>query len=163
MPQSYPAAWSKWETKWLSYHHQDCETKHTSGWGCILMTPCHGRRCSNALYVYELDLIWVWSGWGVSIISHSMIQVRNRVNHLSPTTTETSTLGDQISLWGCFHMTTRQSGRCWNTLYMYEVDLIWVWSGWGAPVTTHSMLQVRNRVNLLPPDQALGGLAKEIF
>ena len=74
MPQSYPAAWSKWETEWLSYHHQDCETKHISGWGCILMTPSHGRRCSNALYVYELDLIWVWSGWGVSIISHSMIQ-----------------------------------------------------------------------------------------
>jgi len=84
MPQSYPAACYKWETEWLSYHHSDCETKHISGWGCILMTPSHGRRCSNALYVYEVYLIWVCSGWGASIITYNMIQVRNRVNLLLP-------------------------------------------------------------------------------
>ena len=24
--------------------------------------------------------------------------------------------------------------RCWNTLYIYEVDLLWVWSVWGAVI-----------------------------
>jgi hypothetical protein len=29
-----------------------------------------------------------------------------------------------------------------NTLYMYGVDLIWVWSGWDASIITYSILQV---------------------
>jgi hypothetical protein len=32
-----------------------------------------------------------------------------------------------LSGWGCILMTTSQSRRCWNTLYMYEEDLLWVW------------------------------------
>ena len=39
----------------------------------------------------------------------------------------------------------------WNTLYMYEVDLICVWSRWGAWIIIYCTIQVqvRNRVNLL--------------
>jgi hypothetical protein len=34
------------------------------------------------IYVYQVDLLWVWSGWDVSIISYSTLLVRLQVNHL---------------------------------------------------------------------------------
>jgi hypothetical protein len=43
----------------------DCETKHLSGWCCILMTCSRSSRCWNTLYMYEEDLLWVWSVWEV--------------------------------------------------------------------------------------------------
>ena len=111
----------------------------------------------HIIYVYEVDLIWVWSGWGILIISHSIYKWETE---WITSITETSTLSDQISLWGWILMIPGQSGRCWNTLYIYKVNLQWVWSGWDAPITTHSMLQVqeqeRNWVYLLP-DQAKSG------
>ena len=33
------------------------------------MTRSHGWRWSNTLYTYKEDLLWVWTGWGVLIIS----------------------------------------------------------------------------------------------
>jgi hypothetical protein len=34
------------------------------------------------------------------------------------------------------------SRRCWNTVYMYKVDRLWVWSVWGASIIrTYNMLQ----------------------
>jgi hypothetical protein len=45
-PQSWPTAYCKWETKWMSYcHHWDCETKHISVWCCILMTSSQSGIC----------------------------------------------------------------------------------------------------------------------
>jgi hypothetical protein len=97
-----------------------CETKHISGWGFVLMTTSHSGRCWNKLYMYEVDLIWVWSGWGASIITYSMLQVRDQVNLLLlPCETK------HISGWGCVLMTTSHSGRWRNALYIYEVDLLW--------------------------------------
>jgi hypothetical protein len=108
--------------------------------GCILMTTIHNRLYQNTLYRYEEDLIGVWSGWGVLIIVYSMIQVRNRVNHLLPLW-----LWDQdISDCGCILMTTSQSLRCQNTFYMHEDHLIGVWCVWGASIIVYSMIQVRN-------------------
>ena len=37
--------------------------------------------------------------------------------HKSPTPEETSG-------WGCIVMTTSRSSICWNTLYIYKVDLL---------------------------------------
>jgi hypothetical protein len=61
-----------------------CETKHISGWGYILMTCRQSSRCWNTSYMYEADLLRVWSEWGASIITYSMIQVRNQENLLLP-------------------------------------------------------------------------------
>jgi hypothetical protein len=75
----------------------------------------------------------------------------------SPTTT-TENVKPSISAWGGICMSTGRNRRCWNTLYMYEVDLLWVWSGWVASIITYSMIQVKIRVNLLllilPPSQS---------
>jgi hypothetical protein len=100
-------------------------------------------------FIYdEVDLIWLWSGWGASIIIYSMIHVRNQKPSELPTTA-TATVRQQISGWSCILMTPSHNRRCWNTLYMYKVDLIWVWSGWVVLIITYSTLQVRNRVNRL--------------
>jgi hypothetical protein len=50
-----------------------------------------------------------------------------------------------------YHMTTSHNSRRWNTLYMNEVNLLWVWSGWGALIITYSILQVMNPHTLLLP------------
>jgi hypothetical protein len=39
---------------------------------------------------------------------------------------------ERISGWCCMLKTTGHCSRCWNTLYMYKEDLIWVWGEWGA-------------------------------
>jgi hypothetical protein len=43
--------------------------KRISGWGYIFMTTSHSRsrsrRCQNPCYMYEVDLLWVWSVWCV--------------------------------------------------------------------------------------------------
>ena len=56
-----------------------------------------------------------------------------------------------ISGWGCIHMTASHNRTCWNTLYMHEADLLWVWSEWGAAIITCSMIRVKNQVNFLRP------------
>jgi len=123
-----------------------CETKHISGWGCVLMPTSHSGRCWSALYMYDFHLLRVWSGWGASIITYSMLQVRDQVNLLLlQLWCETK----HISGWGCVLMPTSHSGRCWSALYMYDFHLLRVWSGWGASIITYSMLQVRDQVNLL--------------
>ena len=109
------------------------------------MTCSHSRGCWNTLYMYDKDLLWVWSGWGVLIITYSTLQVRNRENLLLlPLWCETN----HTSGWGCILMTTGSSRRCWNTLYMHDKDLLWVWTGDGASIITYSM---RNQVNHLLP------------
>jgi hypothetical protein len=37
--------------------------------GCILMSTNHSKRHKNTLYMYEGDLIRVWTDWGASIIT----------------------------------------------------------------------------------------------
>ena len=39
-------------------------------------------------------------------------------------------------------MTTSHRRRCWNTLYMYEADLRWVWIGWVASIITYNMIHL---------------------
>ena len=46
-------------------------------WCCGNMTTSHGWRLLNTFYMYEVDPVWVWSGWEVLIISYSMSPVRN--------------------------------------------------------------------------------------
>ena len=43
---------------------------------CGNMTASHCWRLLNTFYRYEVDLVWVWSGWEVLIISYSMSPVR---------------------------------------------------------------------------------------
>ena len=48
------------------------------------MTASHGRRLLNTFYRYEVNLVWVWSGWEVPIISYSMSPVRTPLRILLP-------------------------------------------------------------------------------
>ena len=109
-----------------------------SGWACILMTNSHSSRVWNTLYMYEIDLLWVRRGWAATEETH----VKNQQNLLLRCFT---TLRVQISGWGCILRTNSHSSRGWNTLYMYEIDLLWVLRGWGATEETN----VKNHQNLL--------------
>ena len=107
------------------------------------MTTSHCSRCSIALYIHKADLLWVWTGYGAPIITNSTLHVRNQVNHLS-----TATMNHEvrpsiyIRLGGGILMTTSHRRRCWNTLYMYEADLRWVWIGWVASIITYNMIHL---------------------
>ena len=106
-------------SKW----NKDCfdfESKPISGWGYNLNTYSRCSWCWNALHIYEFDLLWVWSGWDASIMTYSIIQVRNQENHLQLHLT----VRPSMSGWGCILMTASRSIRCGNTLYMYEVNLV---------------------------------------
>jgi hypothetical protein len=165
------------------------EAKYISDWGCIHMTARHSRLCWKTLYDGEVDLLWVWSVYGASIIIYSKIQVRNQKNHLLPlrlwdpayirltlkSLWPLATKYDTDALYICIkcicdeyevdgvasiityskiQVRTREnhllSLRLWDpayirlafaslsplagvegteTLYMYKVDLLWVWSG----------------------------------
>ena len=55
-------------------------------WCCGIMTASHGWRILNTFYRYEVNLVRVWRGWEVPIISYSMSPVRNhdRIQRPSP-------------------------------------------------------------------------------
>ena len=95
------------------FHPLDLDLALTQHPGYVLATT-DNRWCWNALYMYYEDLIWLWSGWEVSIITYSMLQVRIQDNLLLYHFTERPTISD--SRW------------CWNVWYMYKEDLKWVWS-----------------------------------
>ena len=87
--------------------------------------------------------------WGVSIITTN--RESSFDNHTHIRTTCGTGPREQISGWNCILIITSHSSRCWNTLYKYKVDIdmLWVWSGWDAPIIINSMIQVRNQVNHL--------------
>ncbi len=94
-------------------------------WGCFLMTFSNNVRLWNTLYMFKIDLLWVWSVCGLSIIQPTATVT------LSPAPTG---LRGQISGCGCILMTGSHCSRCWIALYMYKEDLLWVWSVWGASI-----------------------------
>jgi hypothetical protein len=118
-----------------------------SVWGWNNMTASHKKRYWNTLYMYKDDLLGVWRARGVTIIIYSLIQVRNRVNHLD--SANSTSLPEQISVWGCIHMNASHNRRYWNTLYMNKDNLLWVWQARGAAIIFDSLIQVRNPVNHL--------------
>ena len=84
-----------------------------------------GYRLWNTLYMFKIDPLWVWSVCGLSIIQPTATVT------LSPAPTG---LREQISGCGCILMTGSHCSRCWNTLYIYKEDLLWVWSVWGTSI-----------------------------
>ena len=72
----------------LSLQHWDCEPKHIiSGQGCVHMAASHSSSCWNSLYMYEANLLWVWSGYGAAIITYICCKKKQRESPI--TTTET--------------------------------------------------------------------------
>ena len=88
----------------------------------------HCSRCWNLLYIYKEDLPWVWTGWGVSIIS------TNRDSYLKSKHNILRSLGAYINIRPELHSYDHRShcSRCWNLLYIYKEDLLWVWSVGGV-------------------------------
>ena len=105
------------------------------------MTTSHSRRCWNTIYMYDVDLTWVWSGWGVQ--NHNLQHITSKKQIESPTTT-TETVRPIIHQVGVASSWPLSTVEAAETLYMYDEDLLWVWSGWGAPIISYSTLQVRN-------------------
>jgi hypothetical protein len=119
-----------WDWDW------DCETKHNiSGWGCILMTTGCSWRYWNTLNIWRNEYKVGGKPWSYAITCYNW--ETERIPHCHHCDCETK----HISGWGCMLMTTGHCSRCWNTLYMNEVDLLWVWTGWGASIITFHNLQ----------------------
>ena len=70
--QSYPTACPQWEPHSKSYDWPNPFWSDGIVWCCGIMTASHGWRLLNTFYRYEVDLVWVWSGWEVPIISYSI-------------------------------------------------------------------------------------------
>jgi hypothetical protein len=64
---------------------------------------------------------WIWG------LNHDLQHITSQNPSECPTST-TGTVRPSISVWGCILMTTSQSEWCWNTLFMYKEDLLWVWT-----------------------------------
>ncbi len=90
------------------------------------MTRSHCWRCSNTLYIYKEDLLWVWTVWGVTIIS------TNRGSKCESMHITLRSMRAYIRLELHPYMTHSHCWRCSNTLYIYKEDLLWVWTGWGV-------------------------------
>jgi hypothetical protein len=125
-------------------------------WGCFLMTFGNNSMCLNwnTLYMYKIDLLWVWSVCGLSIIQPTVTAPRD------PLSTHRSQR--QISGCGGILMTYSRCSRCWIALYMYEEDLLWEWREWGVsiirtnrsppPIPTTSTLRADIRLWQYPYD-----------
>jgi hypothetical protein len=115
-------------------------------WCCSNMTASHCWRLLKTFYRYQVNRVWVWSGWEVLIISYSMslVLVRTPPESYWPT----PFWSDDI-VWCCGNMTASHCWRLLNTFYRYEVDLVWVWSGWEVPIISYSMSPVRTPLRIL--------------
>jgi hypothetical protein len=74
--QSYPTAYPQWEPHSESYDPAHPFWSDGMVWWCGNITASHGWSLLNTFYRYEVDLVWVWSGCEVLIISYSMSPVR---------------------------------------------------------------------------------------
>jgi hypothetical protein len=123
--QSYPTACPQWEPHSESY---DWPTPFWSDgivWCCGIMTASHGSRLLNTFYRYEVDLVWVWSGWEVLIISYSMSPVKTPLKILRLA----HPLWSDGIVWCCGIMTASHGSRLLNTFYRYNAEVHPVWSG----------------------------------
>jgi len=112
------------------------------GYGCILMTTGRSSRCWKALY------IWTWSyvsiNW-VECLNYNLQHDTSNFLLLWHESHHISVSGRECILL----ITTSRCSRWWNALYIYELDLLWVWTGWGASIITYIIIQVRNQENHL--------------
>ena len=89
------------------------------------MTRSHGWRWWNTLYIYKEDLPWVWTGWGVLIISTNW-ESTFCTHDIHSQVIESKYQGVAASIWHS------HSSRCWIALHMHKEDLLWVWRGCGV-------------------------------
>ena len=109
------------------------------------MTASHGWRLLNTFYRYQVNLVRVWRGWEVPIISFSMSPVRNPLKILRPS----PLLLEDGMVWCGGIMTASHGWRLLNTFYRYEVNLVRVWSGWAVLIISYSMSPRRNPLKIL--------------
>ena len=120
----------------------DCETKHTSGWVASLW-PVAAEAGADTHYIcmkktcnqYE---VWDWSQLSNPTPLPLCLSYR-----------DTGYLREQISMsgWGCILFTTSTVAGA-EILYIhmtYEVDLLWLWSGWGV-----SWLRLLEKLSIYP-------------
>jgi hypothetical protein len=112
----------------------DCETKHISGWGWILMTYSYCSRCWITLYIYKADLLWAWTGWGASIITYIIIQVRNQENRLQilPVTVRPRTWRSpqKRHINFCWFLHNTHSDSCFGGAEVVGSSVAGKWSPW---------------------------------
>ena len=116
--------WTVWGVSIISTNRgSKCESmhnitfrsmEHISGWSYTLMTRSHCWRCSNAIYIYKEDLLWVWTVWGVSIISSNRGSKCESMHNI----TFTFRSMEHISGWSYTLMTRSHCWRCSNTIYI---------------------------------------------
>jgi len=114
-------------------------------WFCGIMTTSHGWRLLNTLYRCEVNLVRVWRGWEVPIISYSMSPVRNHDKILRPSPHLLEWWYGMV-LW---HYDYQPWLKAFKHIYRYEVNLVRVWRGWEVVIISYSMSPVRNYDKIL--------------
>jgi len=111
----------------------------------------------------NVDLLWVWSVCGMSIIQPTATVILSPAPSRNPLTG----LKGQISGCGCILMTGSHCWRCWIALYMYKEDLLWVWSVWGVWGLNHKNKQrptsYTNNIHTQVPESKYQGVAASLW
>jgi hypothetical protein len=88
-------------------------------WCCGNMTASHSWRLLNTFYRYEVNLVWVWSGWEITIISYCMSPVRTPLRILRPSPTF------RVMVWyGVAPLRLPTTYKAWQTLF---ICMKWIW------------------------------------
>jgi len=140
--------WSGW-SHWIKPNNIDCwlwDQAYRLGLHDLLLLPSgHSRRCNNTLYMYESDLLWVWSGWCHTYFSLTTWYKWRTSAILTPWDQAYIRLRSEIA--SIRPLATAEGVE--THYFMYNVDLLWVWSGWVASIISKHLLQVSNPENLL--------------
>ena len=135
-----------WQISCVKAHNLTACIQHQHNLLLLLVLSISWTDISVGLHPYDCQskkkmlkhIIYIWSRSAMSIkwvgspthnltacIEHNLLLLVSNTNTISYYCWFYQS-HEQISVWGCILMTASQRRRCWNTLYTYEVDLLWV-------------------------------------
>jgi hypothetical protein len=107
------------------------------------MTRSHGWRWSNTLYIYKEDLLWVWTGWGVSIISTNRDSKCESMQNITLRSMRAYNKAGAKPLWPVATVEGGQTLYIYikKTCYEYELDggVLIISTNWESTFCTHDI------------------------
>ena len=137
-----------WQISCVKAHNLTACIQHQHNLLLLLVLSISWTDISVGLHPYDCQskkkmlkhIIYIWSRSAMSIkikwvgspthnltacIEHNLLLLVSNTNTISYYCWFYQS-HEQISVWGCILLTASQRRRCWNTLYTYEVDLLWI-------------------------------------
>ena len=138
-----------WIGSLIGSTQQSYQLKLTKSW--LMISTMMTVLCKwLSPYMYEVDLVWVWSGWENPIITYQYDTCQkstlSRLQCRSKPALREITCGVRTQSYNC------------PPLIKYTKHLLYVWSGssmsisgWEIPIMSYSMSPVRNPLKILQP------------